>query len=153
MIEVVHIAVVMKSSDKSNFAEAACGQGVAGLNVNGCRIEYTSSKDKSSATPQGRVTSHSIESIGAKPNVGQSSSRIGFERPKLIGRFPANVIHDGSKEVVRNFPRSSTGAGDKGNKTIGAQGYSSNSVTWCSRIYSYSCGSAARFFKELDWLD
>ena len=70
------------------------------------------------------------------------------EATKSQGRFPANLIHDGSQEVLGLFPETKSGGGDKGNKTVGAQGYGygSNSKTWSSDDYKPNQGSAARFF-------
>ena len=39
-----------------------------------------------------------------------------------------------------------SGGGDKGSKTIGAQGYGSNSRTWSTEKYKISSGGASRFF-------
>jgi site-specific DNA-methyltransferase (adenine-specific) len=78
--------------------------GVGALNIDACRVGYLDEADRESATPQGRCTSHDSTSIGAKPNVGQSFDRIEFDRPETKGRWPANVIHDGSKEVRQAFP-------------------------------------------------
>lgn len=74
------------------------------LNIDECRVEYQSDADKASATPQGRCTSKEIAAIGAEPDAGRDLERIGFERPEQKGRWPANVIHDGSDEVVELFP-------------------------------------------------
>lgn len=66
--------------------------GTGAINVDACRIDYQSDADKASATPQGRCTSHDGSSIGAKPNIGQSVERVGFDRPAQKGRWPANLI-------------------------------------------------------------
>jgi len=60
------------------------------------------------------------------------------------GRWPANLIV-GGEEVVGLFPQTTSGSGDKGNKTIGAQGYGSNASTFSHR-YESDSGSASRFF-------
>ena len=61
------------------------------------------------------------------------------------GRFPANLIHDGSQEVLDLFPESKSGASGKGASTkSGGVFGSGNSVT--SEYMPASKGSAARFF-------
>jgi site-specific DNA-methyltransferase (adenine-specific) len=67
------------------------------------------------------------------------------------GRFPANVVHDGSEEVVLSFPEGSHNVptmrkSDGGNKIYGkgAGDYSEGDVR---PAYSDE-GSAARYFKE-----
>lgn len=103
------IIVAMKPLD-GTYAQNALEHGVAGLNIDGARVKYQHDADAASATPQGRCTSHDDTSIGAKPNVGQSSARQEFPRPEQKGRWPANVIHDGSEEVVELFPQKSGGS-------------------------------------------
>jgi DNA modification methylase len=70
----------------ANVAAFGCG----GINVDGCRLEYTSDADKASATPQGACTA---ASAGAVPNV-DGCERSEFTRPEQIGRWPANVVLD-----------------------------------------------------------
>jgi len=99
------IILAMNPMDKT-FAHNALKYGVAGLNIDGCRVEYQSDYDKSQATPQGICTSKEISAIGAEPDVGRGLDRIGFNRPEQKGRFPANFLHDGSDEVMELFPHS-----------------------------------------------
>jgi len=79
--------------------------GTGAINIDGCRVEYLSDADKSSATPQGKCTSKEISAIGAEPDAGRNLERIDFIRPEQKGRFPANLIHDGSDEVLEGFPQ------------------------------------------------
>ena len=76
------------------FAANAEKHGVAGLNIDGGRIEYQSDYDKSQATPQGKCTSKGIAAIGAQPDAGRQLERVGYDRPEQKGRWPANVILD-----------------------------------------------------------
>ena len=81
--------------------------GVGGLNIDECRVPYESDDDKASAKPQGKATSK----VGALAGgVENDRDRTGFEVKETNGRFPANVIHDGSEEVVELFPESNGGA-------------------------------------------
>ena len=68
-----------------NVLEHGCG----GLNIDGCRVEYQSDKDKDSATPQGKCTAKSGALAGKIQHNGERSE---FERPKQMGRFPANLV-------------------------------------------------------------
>ena len=60
-----------------------------------------------------------------------------------LGRWPANVIHDGSDEVIAAFPVSKSGV-DKGERGTGGIWQPSSGVP-CGPQYGDS-GSAARFF-------
>jgi site-specific DNA-methyltransferase (adenine-specific) len=81
------IIVAMKPLD-GTFAVNAERHGVAGFNIDECRIEYHSELDKASATPQGKCTSKVSAAIGAEPDAGRNLGRIEFQplSDKLIAR-------------------------------------------------------------------
>lgn len=85
------IILAMKPLD-GTYAENALKWGVAGLNVDGGRIEYLSEDDKGSATPQGKCTARSGNLAGMAQGGGKGRDR--FERPELKGRWPANLLLD-----------------------------------------------------------
>ena len=86
--------------------------GTGALNIDGCRVEYDSAADRASATPQGKCTAKSGALAGGTQHDGK---RDEFDRPEQKGRWPANVIHDGSEEVLNTF----AGYGDKSSPWIG----------------------------------
>lgn len=74
------------------------------INVDACRVEHASEADRASATPQGKVTAKSGALAGKTQHDGGRSE---FDRPDTSkGRWPANLIHDGSEEVATVFPDS-----------------------------------------------
>lgn len=74
---------------QSTFAHNALTHGVAGLNIDGCRIGYSSESDKASATPQGECTAK----VGALAGGTQTDTeRSKFQRPEQKGRWPANLL-------------------------------------------------------------
>jgi site-specific DNA-methyltransferase (adenine-specific) len=82
-------------------AENVLTHGTGAINVDGCRVAHASEADRASATPQGRVT---VNNVGNMPDV-ENSGRKELERPDTtLGRWPANIIHDGSAEVLAGFP-------------------------------------------------
>jgi site-specific DNA-methyltransferase (adenine-specific) len=69
--------------------------------------------------------------------------------PAINGRWPANLIHDGSDEVVAAFPRTETHATGNGGarKDTGSTVYGGfTGEVDAGRVYGSSSGSAARFF-------
>jgi site-specific DNA-methyltransferase (adenine-specific) len=106
-----------------NFA----AHGTGGLNIDGCRVE--------SGDDLARVNTSSATwgSYGSGPN---NAALRG-----VSGRWPANLIHDGSDEVTGLFPGSNTGKG--GGAGMGFHG--GNKEADATRGYGDS-GSAARFF-------
>jgi len=145
MIEVVHIAVCMKPIE-GNFAENALVHGVAGINVDGCRVagESWGSRPAIKLTSKGKVGG----------GFGQTQwETIEGERneDKGLGRWPANLIHDGSDEVVGLFPETTTNKGTyRTNRPM-----RDNLIVSKENKKDYVCskgdsGSASRFFKECE---
>jgi DNA modification methylase len=97
------ICVAMKPLD-GTFAQNAEKWGVAGLWIDGGRVE---------AEPELAKNWNRKQSQSAKE--GRNSMHGGLDTIDLraytpSGRFPANIIHDGSDEVVGLFPESKSGS-------------------------------------------
>jgi site-specific DNA-methyltransferase (adenine-specific) len=111
--------------------------GTGALNVDGCRVEGTVPR-----TTQG-------QSARAGTIYGSDQRELRKFEPHGLGRWPANLIHDGSDEVVGLFPaeaRSSCGGGKDqkppdGNVYSGGWGQHDGSAS-----QYFDSGSAARFF-------
>jgi len=139
------IVLAMKPLD-GTFVQNALKWGVAGLWIDGGRIEYQSESDKSSATPQGKCAGKEIKAIGAQPDGGRNLERIGFNRPEQKGRWPSNLIHDGSDEVMRLFPnRKTTWISPKHKNKRDGEGFLGGLNHPGQQGFNDS-GSAARFF-------
>jgi DNA modification methylase len=132
------ICVAMKPLD-GTFAQNAEKWGVAGLWIDGGRVE---TEDIIQGSGKGFLSGKGFGNIGhgnkTDSNNGQHS----------LGRFPANLIHDGSEEVARLFPETgdtrpakATMRGEKCGS--GKQGMFVGSLATTGYIDS---GSAARFF-------
>jgi site-specific DNA-methyltransferase (adenine-specific) len=123
-----------------NIAQNVLKWGTGGLNIDGCRIGTADDMNPRDFDDSRR----SAPKFSGKFNngqVGQYRNRSGIA-PN--GRFPAHLIHDGSDEVVRLFPVTSSGfmrGGEKASKGAGMfGGGQSNADTYGDT------GSAARFF-------
>lgn len=87
------ILVAMKPpDDNKTYVDNAMQFGVAGFNIDECRIDYRSQADLESATPQGKCTSKNSGAIGAEPDAGRNMSRVEFDRPEMLGRYPSNLL-------------------------------------------------------------
>ena len=102
--------------------------GAGALNIDGCRVA-------GQAQPFGNPT---------KSEGWRMDTRTEDWRPNDAGRWPANLIHDGSKEVAGLFPQTgkSTGGGKKNGDKFGG-GYAPPDE---DAIGYGDAGSAARFF-------
>lgn len=136
------IVLARKPISEGTVADNILKWGTGGLNIDGCRVEFQSDKDFKSATFGRGTDIMGGNYVGAT----HSSGRTNIEAdPK--GRFPANLIHDGSEEVTRLFPESKGGSsvsGKEPSKTGDGNCYGEyNRVPFQSHNDS---GSAARFF-------
>jgi site-specific DNA-methyltransferase (adenine-specific) len=77
--------------------------GTGGVNVDGCRVGYINDNDKEKAGFHGRSAEAAANSNFGQLKTGFAESEDFNHR---AGRFPANLIQDGSDEVVGMFPQS-----------------------------------------------
>jgi site-specific DNA-methyltransferase (adenine-specific) len=123
-------------------ADNVLAYGTGAINVDGCRVG-TGGGTITHVGPEKSVTIHAFGGgLGAQGGV--------VERVDGLGRYPANVLHDGSDEVVGMFPQgSSTGAFPKESKRSqngGEFGRRFSDQSRDARIGMNDSGSAARFF-------
>lgn len=121
------------------IAENMAVHNVGALNIDACRIEFAGDDDLKSAT-WGRGT----DILGGKYVGGFAPTGKTDIEANPKGRWPANVIHDGSEEVINNFPVVTSGkpAGvRKADNNVFGQYGKGMPVTGFG-----DSGSAARFF-------
>ena len=82
---------------------------------------------------------------GGNKVYGQAGRYEDTTELKSSGRFPANLIHDGSDEVVGLFPDTKSGGGKKGNVKNGTGMFGSGKAFETEYVKPDS-GSASRFF-------
>lgn len=109
--------------------------GVGGLNIDGCRV------------PAGSDYSELDVTQGGGRQSGFGTGRSEFSPGD--GRFPANLIHDGSDEVLTLFPNSVDGVAvqrNGGGQKIGVRCFSGSTGIVRPDVGFGGSGSAARFF-------
>jgi site-specific DNA-methyltransferase (adenine-specific) len=108
--------------------------GTGALNVDGCRVGTES-------------TRRTCNGVGQSSSFNMAASRKRRLNGSATGRFPANLIHDGSAEVVGLFPERD-GAVSNGSKgTTGSNGiYNEGWGAVAQKPGRADTGSAARFF-------
>ena len=136
------ICVAMKPID-GTFVNNALTWGVAGFWIDGGRVKFSDEQPKGSGKP----VKYEYERSAIMP--GRNGGNGGNVTPTQ-GRFPANVIHDGSDEVTGLFPQNAGAAAPASGKT-----YSGTYQGNCYGVYNGNkgapafhndSGSAARFF-------
>ena len=141
MIDTVHICIAMKPLD-GNFAKNAIEHGVAGLWIDGGRIE---------SHPRKTGTKLTCDTPTGATITGSSKNRQAEYDLENKGRWPANVITDGSDEVTEQFPETHSQdpktRAHGGKEKFGQDGWRTErgSEGWYGDE-----GSAARFFKECE---
>jgi site-specific DNA-methyltransferase (adenine-specific) len=118
--------------------------GTGGINIDGCRIPHVTVADGNLA-----LNPHLRESIsggnGGKIISTETERRLVIPYEK--GRFPANVMHDGSEEVVSGFPHTKSGKLSPDMNIKESTGWSGGSkADRVKNTFIGNEGSAARFF-------
>lgn len=131
------ITVARKPLGEKTVAENCLKWGVGGINIDGCRVEA----QKGDKFGGGGLNSPVNGFMGNTENTYKKGT--GFRDDTHIGRFPANLIHDGSDEVVDLFPDSKAGK-NKLQKWTGDI-WSKSSGLPCWQEY-WDSWSASRFF-------
>jgi len=117
---------------------------VGALNINGCRIPTDDNLNGGAyAAEGGRSVSGSLH---GGSGMNQPGKTTGKEFTPPPGRWPANIIHDGSDEVIAAFPANAGGGYGTENKTSSGV-YGAYSGATKGRLVGFGdAGSAARFF-------
>lgn len=142
--------VLARKALSSTVAANVVEYGTGALSIDTCRIGYDHSDTNPATNPLHRK-------VGGYANGNASDARStsfalkdgsGERNPNTLGRWPANVVHDGSDEVLGMFPDSNGQQGD-------VRGTEPSSLT--NAVYGQfggrpattargDSGSAARFF-------
>jgi site-specific DNA-methyltransferase (adenine-specific) len=119
-------------------AENVLTHGTGGINVDGCRVKTDDSLNGGAYAKNG---TERTDEWGAS-NGFRRNQALEYVQPS--GRWPANLIHDGSEEVVGLFPVTKTGVCP----ADGAGGYEGGLRRRDNRsaMNGGDSGSAARFF-------
>lgn len=113
--------------------------GTGALNIDGCRVDATGDAQLAEKYA-------SVQNAGRRENnvYGSDSRDRAGAAPHQAGRFPANLIHDGSDDVLAGFPQSSAKNGVTQGE--GKGGIWSESTGKRADPTHGDAGSAARFF-------
>lgn len=118
-------------------AETLAEYGTGAINIDGCRIGTSGGTRGCDAGPSRGILGDGLNGSFGKPVAG-------------LGRWPANIVHDGSKLLVSAFPQTASGTGAVKRST--GSGYRANAFGAESRpagtpnVEYGDAGSAARFY-------
>lgn len=126
------------------------------LNIDACRVQHNDIIHTPQSDPSKRVgvVGSDLGISNADIEKFQAAQRESIQRTMELGRYPSNLIHDGSEEVVALFP-DSDGAGPSlpnvkitgyGDGVVGSG--ESAYLGGPRRPFNSGTGSAARFFYQ-----
>jgi len=120
-------------------AATVCEHGTGALNIDACRV---ASDDDTTTRHNSSSSSYMTGRIGERQPIQET-----YTTGSTFGRWPANLIHDGSDEVVDIFPMQSGGGQPKRRGEAAMQkSYSGFAGGDATPGVGRSSGSAARFF-------
>ena len=146
------VVLARKPLSEKTVAENVLKYGTGGINIDGCRIE---TEDKLGGGGEKAETTGKVSEGWKRPwmddpklkDKSAESVREKVKKAELLGRFPANVMHDGSEEVLEGFPETSKSTGGGGFKTIGELVYGDYKGREFDKVIGFGDeGSAARYF-------
>lgn len=120
-------------------AENVLQHGTGALNIERCRIETGESLNGGAYSQDASERHDGVENWRYKR--GEAGS---YTQP--VGRWPANVVHDGSEEVLAGFPETESGSGQR--RPNGSERVNTYQAGWKPHPYEREgdSGSVARFF-------
>jgi site-specific DNA-methyltransferase (adenine-specific) len=108
--------------------------GTGGLNIDGTRIKTSDSLDGGGTIDKSNYETVTLPSVPVRGITGEDTG----------GRFPANLIHDGSDEVEAVFPQ--TGKSRDGGRSTGVNFGGNGTKDRLRTGHDDNGGSASRFF-------
>ena len=122
-----------KPLSEKTIVENVLKWGTGGINIDECRVE-----------------TEDVVGWGGSPSSGYAGGLDQKQDARPVqGRFPANLIHDGSDEVLEEFAKAGEKRSGKSNNNADIGIYTKNAITPMRRgklIPRYDVGTASRFF-------
>jgi site-specific DNA-methyltransferase (adenine-specific) len=131
-------------------AENVLAHGTGVINIDACRIAYEDTPDPASNPLYRKLNGYANANAADTGSASYSLKDGSGERnPNTLGRWPANLIHDGSEEVLAHFPESKGQQGavtgeEPSSKTNNVYGQFNGRPATAPRMETAT--SAARFF-------
>ena len=111
------IIVARKPLD-GTVASNVLEHGTGAINIDGCRVETSVAEYE--ALDDNRKANRTIRAGAVASGFGMKPEGLASTKQSPLGRWPANLIHDGSYEVVRLFPDTGKSTGGRiGKKSMG----------------------------------
>ena len=131
--------ILLRKPFKGTVANNVLEWGTGGINIDGCRVGIEDNLNGGGNIDKSNYETVTLPSIPVRNRSGSENG----------GRFPANIIHDGSDEVLAVFPETKSGSLKKGS-TVSTEHQADHKwgMKGVKRKVGFdsNSGSAARFF-------
>jgi hypothetical protein len=144
------VCLARKPLSESTVAQNVLRWGTGALNIDGCRIPTS---DKLGGGNEKAETAAKFTNEGwrypwmdnpAALEAFSARSRNSVQKAESLGRWPANLIHDDSPEVLAGFPESASGIHSRRAENANSSSYGFPAEQ--TARFGGDSGSAARFF-------
>ncbi len=136
------IVIAQKPVEKT-IVDNVLKHGTGAFNVDACRIPVDASDDVYAKNPHTRSKGTDAYDHNCYGKYGE----MGEDYDPSRGRYPANLVHDGSPEVIALFPTTGKSRGGGGVKRVGTHVYDGGyKGKHYDAVGFMDSGSAARFF-------
>lgn len=143
------VILARKPLAEKTVAANVLAHGTGALNIDGCRVATDDNLNGGAYSGDARKRDEYSSTDAAPGAVALSRLNRGVgEYVQPSGRWPANLIHDGSEEVLAGFPQANHKTGGPAKTSIGGNGAYSGGDARVPVGYD-DTGSAARFFKQV----
>jgi site-specific DNA-methyltransferase (adenine-specific) len=138
--------IVARKPLDGTVAENVLAHGTGALNIDGCRVECSETLTAPRSDPEKRrgVVGRAMQASGGAER-NQAAQAASIARTMELGRWPANLIHDGSEEVMAGFPQRVGMRSQCDHKETPSKYFGAHKHVGEREGYNDS-GSAARFF-------
>jgi site-specific DNA-methyltransferase (adenine-specific) len=140
--------VVARKPFDGTVASNVLEWGTGALNIDGCRIASDENFDGLKGRPIQKLATRRKDETDEQYRervLECPSQQLALEKLKTLGRWPANIIHDGSDEVLAAFPETKPSRKGKPRGTSKKGLFANSEFNRTGTEYNDS-GSAARFF-------
>jgi DNA modification methylase len=137
------IILARKPLSEGTVAANVLKWGTGALNIGACRVEGPPRTTHSAGNIRTVQGNPYLGTVNANHRQDEELMSVGDVRTAPAGRWPANLVHDGSEEVLAGFP--DTTSGDNGGGLL-RKGLRGNNAPQIDFIRKGDSGSAARFF-------
>lgn len=140
-----HEPIVMaRKPFKGTLAKNVLAHGTGALNIDACRVPFAGTADEQETKGKNSLAKFETDSPVTKNSYGHYDRlQKDYDAP---GRWPANVMHDGSECVTGQFPSSSTTGKRKASERVQEESGATPFKHGKNAPEYTDAGSAARFF-------